>query len=193
MDKSKKDFFNSKELWEKTRNLLFEEEETYKTILVDKYEGYIKKVKEEVKSYCNQNNFTIIEKTNFMDAEYNSYSRIRLDFPDPHPIEKYVFKLALIENNRREFFIITKPKVDNLYIPKRSVSIVHPIPRNLYESKQFISNLNDEILSLQEKDKLLRSAKCVFYYYSAKNENPEEKELKPHNNFLQILTSLYKI
>lgn len=191
MNINNKEFFDSKVLWEQTRDILFEDEEKYRKQLISKYEGSIIKIKDEVKTYCKENNLTVIIRKNFIEAKYiNDYLKIRIDFTDIHLVERYLFNLRIVEGNRREYFIIIKPNITNLDIPKRSVSVHHPTPKNLYESKKFTKSITEEILSIQEKKENLSKVEFVFCYYRAENENPDENKLKHYKNFTQILTSL---
>src|SRR3989304_969921 len=121
MNSSEMNFYDNLNIYEENLNEIWKKEEEYRNLLVNRYEQTIEKLKGDLRRYSAQNNYTITEKNSFIEARYgNNYVVIRIDFNDVHPTNNYVLNLSIVEvqKTRREYNVIIRSMVENLYIPK---------------------------------------------------------------------------
>jgi hypothetical protein len=191
MDNYKKKYFDSKKNWKENLEVLWEEEESYKLLLVEKYTAYINQIKKDLIQYAKENNFEIVERNNFIEARYGDNDIIiRLNFHDIFPTDKYSFELIITEKIPREFVVLVVPSLNDLFIPKRSVSINRPKPENDIEAKRYTKELENEFINISNKKDLLKNISFNLYYHSSQHTPDNIKELKPHKYFIKILKEL---
>jgi len=191
MDNHKKIFYDDLKQWDENLEIIWDKEENYKKMLIERYKDSITKAREDFKEYSKENGFQIVEKINFIKSTYgDNYLSIRVQFYDIFPDVKYCFDLTIIENTRREFIINIIPLVDDLYTPKLSNTIDRPRPKNDYEIKKCIKDLQEEYLFLDKKYEELKETPFYFCYHSGQRNSPDIKELKSYSDFLLILKLL---
>lgn len=189
----KRNYFNSLEMYKENLDVIWRKEEEYKILLIKRYDDFIKKIKIDFRKYCKQNNYKTIEKKSFIEAKYgDNYIVIRIDFNEVYPAEKYELNLSIIEvqKPRREYHIIVRPVDENLYIPKRSITVTRPNPQNDVEAKVFIKSIEEEFLKLDEKIKELKEISFILNCKGAKYSPPEDEKLTIYYDFVSVLKYL---
>lgn len=194
-------FYNNLKTYDENLNEIWKKEEEYKSLLVERYEESIDKLKADFRIYSDQNNYNVVEKNNFMEARYgDGYIVIRIDFNEVHPTNNYIVNLAIVETPkaRREYNVIIRPMDENLYIPKRSITINRPRPKSNTEAKALIKSLGEEYLMLDEKMKRLKEISFKLNCHDAKFTPQEHEKFTPqedeiftlYEDFISILENL---
>lgn len=194
MNNPQKKYFNSLEMYYENLDVLWNKEEEYKILLVKRFEDYIEKIKKDFKRYCKQNNYKIIVRNSFIEAKYgDNYLVIRIDFNEVYPAEKHELNLAIVEVHkpRREYHVTIRPKVDELYIPKRSITVTRPKPQNDVQAKEFIKSIGENILILDDKIQELKQISFILNCHDAKYSPSKDEKLKIYNDFISILENLF--
>lgn len=186
------DFYKNYSDYEEYLSGIWKKEEEFRSLLIERYEESVDKLKADFRRFAEKYTYEIIEKNNFMEARYrDNYIVIRIDFNEIYPVEKHELNLSImkLQKPRKEYHIVIQPSSEIIYIPKRSTTINRPNPQNVDETKTYIGKIAEEIYALDEK---LNELKEILFVFSCKDANysPQKGEkLYIYDNLMSILES----
>ncbi len=193
METHKEQFFNSLDIYNQNLDVLWSKEEEYKLLLIEQFESFLEKIKNEFLKYLRDKNYTVLSMEKFLHAVYGeNFIALRLDFNEVFPTEKHQLNLAIMEVNkpRREYIITVQPNISDLYIPKRSVTISRPKPTNVVQAKEFIKSIEDEFVLLSERSAELRQMSFVLNCQDARSFTQSDGEMIIYSDFISIFKNL---
>lgn len=189
MDLQKKQYFERVNKWDENLDVILDKECEYNVALQEKYQIALDELKNQLRLYFYSNNFSLIEKPSFFEATFgNGLMLIRVEFPEVAPDIHYKFKLIIVEESRREFFIYIMSNSTIMYIPK--ISKIRNRPKDSTQLDKSIRHLESEFIFLN--DKITEINRFTFHYcfHSAQIKHDKIEDLKIFDDFLTILDNL---
>jgi transcription-repair coupling factor (superfamily II helicase) len=185
--REKKIFSDKLKKWEEYKEVMTAKETKYAKILIRLYEEKFNVLVSEFEDFIKIHDLKIIKRQNFIEADLENSLKLRIDFENPKTSEEFKFLLSIIEEKRREYFIIIKPN-SNVYLP--ALFKERPKPHSIDQIELFIDQLIKDYEFIESKINQLNKIDFNLNFYSSDHSHNSKDILKNYKSFIEIIEIL---
>ena len=172
--------------WNERNEIRIEVEEKLRIKIRNRLEFYIERAKEDFKQYLKNENFLIIEMSNYVEASFEGI-KARIVIKELGYNTSCVLELHITNQNRQEKFIAIHSKT-KFYYP--SINKIRTTPKDITLLKKDIKAIDEEILFLNSEINKIDKINFEYSFYD-EAAKPDFKELKTYHDITEILNELF--